>query len=65
MPVQEYLKKAQACLTASGTMGDGQERAVMLHIAKAYMKLAEYVIARLDRVPPIPPTAIKDDRPDS
>jgi hypothetical protein len=49
MPVQEYLKKAQACLMASGTMGDARERTVMLHIAKAYMKLADYVIARHER----------------
>jgi hypothetical protein len=49
MAADEYLNKAKACLTASGAIADPRQRSDMLQVAQAYMKLADYVMARHDR----------------
>jgi hypothetical protein len=47
MPAREwYRHKARACAAAAENMVEPAERAVMLEIAQAYMKLADHIVAR-------------------
>jgi len=48
-PREAYRKTAKACVHAAKTMRDPEERAIMLEIAWAYMRLADRVAAGLER----------------
>jgi hypothetical protein len=52
---QLYQRKAIACVQAANKMRDPELRAVMLEIARCYMKLAD-VAARNERDPARRPT---------